>query len=487
MKPDTYTYIAVDMGAGSVRIMLGIKEGDRIGYREIHRIPSRIVEKNGHDCWDMDGILHGIREGFRLALGSAGQVQSIGVDSWGVDYAVMDETYSIRGPVVTYRDKRTDGMEKEWSAIMSPEETFERTGINFYKFNTLFQILAQQKEGSLGSGSRILFIPSYINFLLSGVASNELTISSTSQILGVVAKDWDPEILSGLGIDPLLLGPVSDPGIPLGDVLWDGTGDKRPVNVNVCGHDTACVVAALPVEEPGFAYISAGTWCIVGIESDKPLLSKQALDLGFTNERGYGNTYRILKNLTGLWLIQGIREALPGRPGFDELERHTQIAGEVEQVIDPDDPAFYNPGNMKEAISHSLKETGQRVPDEPGGLLRCAYNSICFSIRYHLEQLEVLSGREISVLHMVGGGSQSAFLNQRVATICGRKVIAGPVEGATLGNLLVQGIAMGHIGGLEEGRRLVRKSFRGSVYYPADESESLQSRYSTYLRLKKQD
>jgi rhamnulokinase len=484
MRSEEYRCIAVDMGAGSIRVMLGTIGRHTLSYREVHRVPNRIVTGKGHDCWDMDHLLQGIREGIRMAAGSAGPVNSIGVDSWGVDYVVLDREGLVQGPVVAYRDKRTEGMEEVWTSMMPREETFRRTGINFYVFNTLFQILAQQREDKIHSGSRILFIPSYVNFLLSGVAVNELTISSTSQMLEVGGRQWDREILTGLGLDYKVLGAVADPGTCLGEVAWEVPGGRRPVNVAVCGHDTASVVAALPVEDPGFAYISAGTWCIVGIESEEPLLSREALDLGFTNERGFGNTYRILKNLTGLWLIQGLRDTLPGNPGYEELERLTQLAGKGEQVIDPDNPAFYHPENMKDAIRTSLMDTGQSVPPDMGGYLRCAYNSICFSIRYHLDRLEALSGREITILHMVGGGSQSDFLNQRVADICRRKLISGPVEGTTLGNMLVQGIAMDRIDGLEEGRRLVRNSFPGNVFLPSGKTEHLQLLYKRYLQFK---
>ncbi len=473
------------MGASSIRVMLGLIDEKGISYGEIHRIANHIVESDGHDRWEMDRIAREIKAGIKKAVDLSNDLPvSIGVDSWGVDFVLQDELGELVEPPIAYRDSRTEGMMEHWKSMMSEIETFERTGINFYIFNSLFQFLSIKDSEVIANTSRILFLPCYINYLISGKAHNELTISSTSQMLSVVGEQWDSEILGKLKLDQILLGDVISPGTCLGPVTLREAKGSNMENVAVCGHDTACVVAAIPVENPNYAFISAGTWCIVGLESDKPLVSQQALQLGLTNERGYNHTYRTLKNIVGLWLLQGLKKHLPEDTSYAEMEEMTREGGTIMQVIDPDDPGFYNPEDMKSAFDAYLKKTGQPKPDNFNGYLLCAYDSLCFSFRYHVEKLEQLSERNIEVLHLVGGGSQSDYLNQRIATICGRTVISGPVEGATLGNILIQAIAMGRIEHIQEGRELVRKSCLLKSYKPLEESDRTKQRYEKFLGLK---
>ena len=350
---------------------------------------------------------------------------------------------------------------------------------------TLFQLLSLKGSSSIQRCSQILFIPCFINYLLSGRMVNELTISSTSQMLGVEGKEWDSMILEKLDLNVEQLGEVIQPGTKLGSVLLPGIDGNRLECVAVCGHDTACVVAAIPVENPNYAYISAGTWCIVGIESVRPLISEEAFRLGITNERGYGDSYRCLKNIVGLWLLQGLKRELRAGISFAQMEEMVREEGDARQVIDPDDPGFYNPENMKEAFDRYFVKSGQQLPDRFSDYVRCAYDSLCFSFRYQIEQLEQLSGKSIEVLHVVGGGSQSDYLCQRTATICEREVISGPVEGAAMGNVIIQGIAMGKIQNLQTGRDLVKKSCRVIKYLPAGIQELTQERYRKYLTLKR--
>jgi rhamnulokinase len=303
-------------------------------------------------------------------------------------------------------------------------------------------------------------------------------------MLRVEDDRWDPEILGMLNLDEDKLGRVVPPGTRLGPVRLREFQQYQMENVAVCGHDTACVVAALPVENPDFAFISAGTWCIVGLESEKPLISEEARRLGITNERAYGNRYRPLKNIVGLWLLQGLRKELRTGISYEQMEEMIREEAAIPQVIDPDAPLFYNPGNMKEAFKAYFEKTGQTVPTRFSDYIRCAYDSLCFSFRFHTEELEKLSGKPIGVLHMVGGGSQSDYLCQRVATVCRREVVAGPVEGASMGNILIQALAMGRIGSLKEGRELVKRSCRVRNYRPAAASPDLEERYKKYLILK---
>ncbi|MFH0758215.1 MAG: rhamnulokinase family protein [Bacteroidota bacterium] len=485
MQKEDFTCIAVDMGAGSIRVMLGVISKTAVSYREIHRFDNEIVHQQGCDRWDMIRIVTEIHAGIEKAIDSSkGRVCSIGVDSWGVDFVLLDRSGSLLEQPVAYRDKRTEGMHDRWRKLMTDQETFRRTGINFYVFNTLFQLLAMKDSAVLESASSLLFMPCYINYLLSGVAKNERTIASTSQLLAVDGREWDAKILGKLGVPEELLGGVIEPGTCLGPVTGKTAGGHPIENVAVCGHDTAAVVVAIPAENSHFAYLSAGTWCIVGIESDRPLLTGEALELGFTNERGFGNSFRVLKNIVGLWLLQGLKRHLPEQTSYQDMEEMTMEGGETELVIDPDDPLFYNPQSMKEAFDTYFSKTNQSIPADFSAYLRCAYDSLCFSFRYYIEKLEQHSGQTIQVLHMVGGGSQSAFLNQRVADICERRVIAGPVEGATLGNMIVQAMALGRIDTLDQGRKLIRQSFPGRQYLPEKVSLDARKRYDYFLNLK---
>ena len=477
--------IAVDMGAGSIRVMLGSIKGDKIDLLEVHRIDNEIQNHHGRDTWDMDRIVREIRKGISKAItASEDSPVSIGVESWGVDYVLLDEHGELVETPVAYRDKRTEGMQEKWRSLMPDSETFSRTGINFYVFNTLFQLLSAKGSKAMQRSSKLLFVPCYINFLLSGTALNELTIASTSQMLGVNGNKWDAEILEKLGVEEAKLGRVVEPGTILGLVNLPEHRDIHIKNVAVCGHDTACVVAALPVENPKYAFISAGTWCVVGVESDRALISEEARQLGITNERGYAKSYRSLKNIVGLWLMQGLKKHLSADISYAQLEALVSEEADILQVIDPDDPLFYNPGSMKEAFDAYFEKTGQTIPLGFSDYLRCAYDSLCFSFRYHIEQLEKLSGRSIEVLHLVSGGSQSDYLCQRVASICKREVISGPVEGAAMGNIMIQGIAMGKIRDLQEGRAMVKQSCKVKKYFPASVTEGLEARYSIYLTIK---
>ncbi|MCK5136732.1 MAG: rhamnulokinase [Bacteroidales bacterium] len=481
----SFTCIAVDMGAGSIRIMLGVIDEGGISYEEIHRITNEIVDHEGHERWDMGRMIREIRTGISMAIEvSRNTPQSIGVDSWGVDFVLLDEKGELVELPVAYRDSRTEGMQEQWGTGMSAMETFQRTGINFYIFNTLYQLLSIRDSEKLRRSSKILFMPCYINYLLTGEAKNELTISSTSQMLGVEGAAWEERVLDLLHLEYQKLGDVIFPGTKLGRVTLPETEGIHMESVAVCGHDTACVVAAIPVEDQNFAYISSGTWCIVGVESDRPLISEKAQHLGFTNERGYGNSYRTLKNIVGLWLLQGLKKSLPEGTTYADMEQMTKEEVKSVQIIDPDDPSFYNPEEMKVAFDAYFHKTGQPMPESFSGYIKCAYDSLCFSFRFYIEQMEQLSGRSIEVLHVVGGGSQSDYLNQRIATICGRKVISGPVEGATIGNILIQAIAMGKMESLDEGRKLVKRSFPGNTYLAGKELPGAEDRYEKFLTLK---
>ena len=485
MNPNKdFKCIAVDMGAGSVRIMLGVIRDGILSDTEVHRFENRIVEKDGHERWESERIVSQIIEGINKVLDAHGDtISSIGIDTWGVDFALLDAHGQLVDEPVAYRDARTEGMQEKWLKIMSRMETFERTGINFYIFNTLFQLLSMKGSEVLSKTVRILFTPNFMYYKLTGQLSNEMTISSTSQMLSTQTALWDEKILGHLGIDPGVLGKPELPGSTIGKVIHPDLRESSMEAIQVCCHDTASAVMALPVENPNFAFISSGTWCIVGIESDTPILSSEALETGFTNERGYNNSFRVLKNIVGLWLIQGLKKEYPDHTSHGDLEQIAHAADHTIQVINPDDELFYNPSNMKAAFDAFFNKTGQTIPGDTGNYLKCAYDSLCFSFRHHIEKLESFSGKQIEVLHLIGGGSQSDYLNQKIANVCSRKVISGPVEGASIGNILVQAISKDIIKDLDEARELVKRSVQLKYYDPKPKLPDTDKRYELFKKL----
>ena len=481
--PEIFRCIAIDMGASNIRIMKGEVSSSALAYEEIYRFTNTIVEKGGHERWDMEHILREIIMGIGKVLSEGDRIASIGVDAWGVDFILLDADGEPLECPVAYRDKRTSGMEEKWQGLMSREETFRRTGINFYIFNTLFQLLSMKDSELLAKSSRLLFLPSYVLAELCGRGLNELTISSTSQMLNAGSGKWDPDILQRLGITADLPGKVCLPGTLLGKVKHSGLGMQDTEAIAVCAHDTASAVVSVPFEDDSSVFISTGTWCIVGMELDNPILSSEALEKGFTNERGYGGTYRFLKNIVGLWLVQGLMKSLEAGDDYSGIETLAREYEQAGHLIDPGDPVFYNPENMKEAFDEYLLRTGQDLPSAPGGYFRAAYDSLVFSFRSHIEQIEKMTGRVINTIHLIGGGCQSDYLSRQTARICKRRVVSGPVEAATAGNILVQAIAMNIIPDLDNARQLVRKTMLISDSDPGETDREEEESYRKFLEL----
>ncbi len=484
VREKVYHCIAIDMGASSIRIMLGDIGPRSLQCREVHRFPNEIMVREGHQRWDTDRIATEIVRGIRKAVDtSEGPVDSLGVDAWGVDFALLDASGNLVDIPVAYRDKRTEGMEEKWLALMSREETFRRTGINFYLFNTLFQLLSLEGSKELTEATRLLFLPSFIASRLCGTGLNEFTISSTSQLLNAETGTWDQGILEKLGIPSTLLGEICMPGTSLGKANHPGLQLPGAEVLAVCSHDTASAVVSVPFAGDSSAFISTGTWCIVGVERERPVLTPEALIAGFTNERGYGGTYRFLKNIVGLWLVQGLVKCLPVREEYNEIESLAlRYRGPV-RVIDPGDPLFYNPEDMKEAFDTYFRKTGQDLPSDPGAYFRAAYDSLVFSFRYHIEWIERLTGSNIGTIHLIGGACKSGYLTRRTALFCRRKVVSGPAEAAAVGNILVQGIAKGILPGLTVARELVRNTMDIRTFSTGMQDREIESAYRLFLGL----
>jgi len=481
-ESSTFKCLAVDMGASNIRIMQGSVSHTEIEFQEIYRFANTIIEKDGHERWDIELILREIIKGLNIAFDAAAEgINSIGVDGWGVDFALLDASGVLIEWPVSYRDKRTEGMEEKWLEIMSRGETFQRTGINYYIFNTLFQLLALKESEKLADVSRILMLPNYVMSVLCGEAVNELTVSSTSQLMNAASGIWDPVIMDHLGISTNVMGEICEPGTILGEVDHSElkmTGTKA---IAVCSHDTASAVVSVPFGKEASVFISTGTWCLIGVETDQPILSDDALKNGFTNERSYGGRFRCLKNIAGLWLLQGLIKSLPVEEDYEEIESLARQYDGKLNVVNSDDPLFFNPENMKDAFDEYFRKTGQELPSGPGGYFRCAYDSLIYSFRYNVELIEKLTGQAIETIHLIGGGCQSAYLTSQTTAICQRKVVSGPVEAATIGNILVQAMAMGILPGLEEARKLVKESQAVQSFDPDPTDNMDQPCYRKFL------
>jgi len=480
---ESFNCIAVDMGAASIRIMMGKIEYSTIYYEEVSRFKNKSKFVNGHERWDVEYFINEINKALKLILSLKDvKISSIGIDSWGVDFVLLDKNNDLLDIPVAYRDTRTNNMQQKWQSIMSMEETFLKTGINFYPFNTLFHLLSIRDEEYIKNISSVLFMPCYISYRLSGRIFNELTIASTSQLLNVKGKEMNIEILEHLNLNSYQFKKILVPGEIAGNIKVGYSLPSTVKMVAVCCHDTASAVFSIPSEDIRYAFISAGTWCILGILSDTPVLNSFALKNGFTNERGYGNSYRILKNIVGLWLIQGLQKSFDNRYSYPEIE---ELAGKTkcQSIIIPDEEVFYNPGNMKDAFDRFLTRTSQEIPKTPGQYFKIAYNSLCCSFRDNLNKLEVMMNTKIKRVHLIGGGCQSKYLCQQTANITRRKVIAGPVEGSTIGNIMVQGIALKVIKSVKEGKQMVMNSFDIKEYIPEGLDNKAENIYKIYTKL----
>jgi rhamnulokinase len=484
MMTESFNCIAVDMGASSIRIMLGSISKGILSYQEKHRFKNEIIEHDGFERWDIEKITNEISLGIKKIIENSTElISSIGVDSWGVDFVLLDEKGNLLDLPVAYRDKRTNGMIEKWSKEMSRKETFQKTGINFYDFNTLFHLLSIRDTKMIKKVRTILFMPCYINYSLCGEKYNEVTIASTSQLLNVAGNKINAEIIQKLNLEPEVFNEIVPSGKKIGKLKSFKSTESEINIISVCGHDTACAVTAIPAKKEDFAFIATGTWCIVGTVSKEAVTSEFALNEGFTNERGYNNSYRLLKNINGLWLVQGLKSAFDDKFSYSEIEDLARKS-ESTQLVFPENEMFYNPKNMKTAFDQFFKLSGQNIPKSPGDYFKCAYDSLCFSFRLNIEKLEIMLNKNYDSIHLIGGGCQSRYLSEQTSNICKRKVISGPVEGATIGNILIQGLSAGIICDIDEAHKIVTDSFEINEYLPDDNSAKNDNIYLKFKQLK---
>lgn len=471
--------LAVDLGASSGRAMLGTFDGSKIALEEVHRFSNDPVRIRSSLYWDVLRLLHEIQLGIARCIhtGHSG-IASLGIDTWGVDFGLLDANGDLLGNPYHYRDTRTEGMMDEAFRRVSRREIYEQTGIQMIWFNTLYQLLAMKtgRSPQLDKARTLLLMPDLLNYFLTGEKFSEFSIATTTQLYNPVKGDWAFDLIRRMEIPEDLFTPVVDPGTIIGKLSGDtaeelGSGTV-PV-VSVAAHDTGSAVAAVPAESENFAYISCGTWSLMGVEAPRPVINSQALEMNFTNEGGVGRTIRLLKNIMGLWLLQESRrqweregEALT----FEQLGQMAASARPFVSWVNPDHPVFNTPGDMPGRIRDFCRDTGQPVPRDKGEVVQCILQSLALKYRYTLECLEKLLGRELPVIHMVGGGIQDRMLCQYTANATGRVVAAGPVEATSIGNIIVQAMALGEIADLKEARRIVRRSFPVEIYHPREAS-----------------
>jgi rhamnulokinase len=463
-------YLAADLGAESGRVMAGIWDGRKLRLEELHRFPNGPVALGKTIRWDVLRLWSEIQHGLALAGKKYGkQIVSIGADTWGVDFVLLNKQDEILGQPYHYRDHRTHGLmaKASWKATRS--EIFAQSGLQFMELNTLYQLMAWQKHSPkiLDAADTLLFMPDFIHWCLCGAKKAEFTIASTSQCVHPLRRNWSLPLLKMLGLPGHFLPEIVPPGTELGIIrksLAERTGLGSVKVVAPPSHDTASAVAGVPTANTGrtdWAYISSGTWSLMGVEMNQAVLSPRALELNMTNEGGLDNTYRLLKNIMGLWLVQQCKksfEAAGRKYDYTQLAALAAKAKPFRSIVNLNDPRFLNPPDMPRAIQEYCRETKQRLPKTDGELVRCCYESLALKYRETLGALEELTGKKIEVIHIVGGGSQNKLLNQFTADACERAVVAGPVEATALGNLLTQVRASGELGSLTEMREVVRHS-----------------------------
>jgi rhamnulokinase len=504
-------FIAVDLGAESGRTMLGTFDGERLALSEVLRFPNGPVRVLNNLHWDVLRLFDDIKRGLARAAREHGTgAASIGLDTWGVDFALLDGDGELLGNPFHYRDARTDGMMYEAFRVVPREQIFAQTGVQFMQLNSLYQLLALklQNAPALTQAAKFLMMPDLFNYWLTGQKVCEFTTATTTQFYDPRARAWARPLLEALGLPVHILPELVAPGTPLGALhpsVAEEVGLRAKVIAPAC-HDTGSAVAAIPFEGDDCAWISSGTWSVLGANVSAPIINASSLAYNFTNEGGVDGTFRFSKNVTGLWLVQECRRAWTrggAGPSYDTLVAMAQRAPAFGSLIDPDDDSFLCPGgasspfgpageaasgdphpalglpgcgtagsrvpgDMPARIAEYCRRTKQTIPDEKGALVRCVLEGLALKYRFQIERLEAVLGKKIETLHIAGGGAQNLLLCQFTANATGKRVIAGPVEATALGNVLMQGLALGHFASLAEGRQVIRNSFATTTYEPAE-------------------
>ncbi len=508
--------LAFDLGAESGRGVLGLFDGRKLRLEVIHRFPNGPVRTLDTMHWDVLRLYSEILATLRRCAAEHGEIASLGIDTWGVDFGLLGRGGVLLGNPRHYRDPHTEGSMESAFAKVSREEIFRQTGLQFMRFNSLFQLLALQRDRSplLDVAENLLFMPDLFHYFLTGIKTNEFTNTTTSQLYDPTAKRWAFGLVKAFDLPSRILGTIVNPGTVLGPLrpsVASETGIKPIQVIAPATHDTGSAIAAVPasgslrfapaeshdskhaagakrqatVNLPDWAYISSGTWSLMGAELPAPLINDKAREYNFTNEGGVGGTIRFLKNIMGLWLVQECRRVWERENknfSYEDLTRMAEGAPPFVSLVNPDDPGFILPDHMPQALGEFCRESCQPVPVEPGPVIRCALESLALRYRWVLERLEELLGRRLETIHVVGGGCQNELLCQFTTDACNRQVLAGPVEATAIGNLLVQAVGLGILSSLSEAREVVGNSFEVRSYTPKN-SDDWEGPYQRFLKL----
>jgi rhamnulokinase len=468
--------LAFDLGAESGRGILGLFDGRKFRLEVIHRFSNGPVRTLDTLHWDVLRLYSEMLATLRRCAGEHSEIASLGVDTWGVDFGLLGRGGVLLSNPRHYRDPYTEGIMEAAFRKVSREEIFRQTGLQFMRFNTLFQLLALQRDRSplLDAAENLLFMPDLFHYFFTGIKVNEFTNTTTSQIYDPTGHRWAYGLVKTFDLPGRILGTIVQPGTVLGPLRTSvaaETGIKPIPVIAPATHDTGAAIAAVPAKGSSWAYISSGTWSLMGAELPAPLINDKAREYNFTNEGGVNGTIRFLKNIMGLWLVQECRRAWERDAktyNYDDLIRLAEAAPPFVSLVNPDDTGFILPDHMPRALADFCRKTGQPASNEPGPVIRCALESLALRYRWVLERLEELLGRRLETIHVVGGGCQNTLLCQFTADACNRPVLAGPVEATAIGNLLVQAVGLGILGSLTEAREMVRNSFEVRTYTPKD-------------------
>lgn len=483
--------LAFDFGASSGRAIIGSFDGKKITLKEVHRFTNDPVDLGGTLYWDVLRLFYEIKQGIVKAK-IAGGFDSIGIDTWGVDFGLIDKNGRLLENPVHYRDKRTSGLVKESFKSVPRQKMYDITGIQFMELNTLFQLISlkKQRPEMLERADKMLFMPDLFAYFLTGKMCSEYSIASTSQLIDINTRSWSKELLDAFGIKESLFAPLTEPGTQLGNLskeICEECGVESVPVISVCGHDTQSAITAVPCESGDFAFLSSGTWSLFGTELQKPIVNETSLKINITNEGGFGGTTGFLKNIIGLWLIQESRRQWQ-REGKDysyaDLEKLALSEEPFKCFIDPDAPEFVPQGNIPERVREFCRKTGQYVPESVGEIMRCIYESLAMKYRMTFEKLCECTGKDYPVIHVIGGGTKDGLLCRMTASSCGKTVKAGPIEATVMGNVAVQLMSDGTIGSISEARKAVAASESLKTYEPENTDEWIKA-YESFVKIAK--